>query len=153
MVGAEVKDSFNDAYIEKQMKIMLEMVDKSPADAIGKAKELLESCFKHILDDSGIEYTSRESMEQLRKKTFVHLGIDVNERYSAQVNKDLKKLYNSLNQIVTSINSLRNQKGDGHGRGKGFEEISPLHASLAVNASLTIVHFTWDVYKSKIENV
>lgn len=26
MVGAEVKDSFNDDYIEKQMKIMLEMV-------------------------------------------------------------------------------------------------------------------------------
>src|SRR5690625_1415115 len=49
----------------KSLTKFLEMVDKSPADAIGKAKELLESCFTHILDDSGIEYTSRESMEQL----------------------------------------------------------------------------------------
>ena len=150
IVGSEVKDSFNDAFIEKQMEIMLEMVKKSPADAVGKAKELLESCFKHILDNSDIRYTERESVEQLRKKTFVYLGIDANEEYSKKVNKDIKRLYSSLNQIVMSINSLRNSKGDGHGRGKDFREISKVHASLAVNASLTVVHFVWDVYKTQI---
>lgn len=49
----DVAAQFDDAYIDNQMKIMSDLASSSPADVIGKSKELVESCFKHILDKNG----------------------------------------------------------------------------------------------------
>lgn len=53
----DVKEKFNDAYIASQLKIMMSLVEKSPSNVIGKSKELLESCFKHILDEFEEDYS------------------------------------------------------------------------------------------------
>ena len=41
-------DKFNSRYLEKQIEFIEKSIENSPADAIGKSKELLESCFKYI---------------------------------------------------------------------------------------------------------
>lgn len=142
-----VKDDFNDVYIENQLQLMLTLVETSPTDVIGKSKELLESCFKHILDFYEEPYSNKDSIGSLRKKTFVKLNLDMNENVSSKNNQDVKKILSSLNQIVDGLGSLRNDKGDGHGKGQKFAELPERYAQLAMNASLTIVHFTWDTYK------
>jgi len=146
----DVKESFNDAYIANQLKIMMSLVEESPSDVIGKSKELLESCFKHILDEFEQEYSSSSTVAQLRKQVFLKLNLDPNENVSAKNNNDVKKILSSFIQVVDSLNSLRNDKGDGHGKGKNYTELPVRYAKLAMNASLTIVHFTWDTYKMHI---
>ena len=41
-------------YINKQMCIMLENQSTNPTEAIGNAKELIESCCKTILEQEGV---------------------------------------------------------------------------------------------------
>jgi len=43
-VGAVLKVKFSSAYISSQIDIMLKMQTENPTEAIGKAKEFIESC-------------------------------------------------------------------------------------------------------------
>ncbi|WP_442946236.1 MULTISPECIES: abortive infection family protein [unclassified Oceanobacillus] len=70
---------------------------------------------------------------------------------SARNNNDVRKILSSFIQVVDGLNSLRNDKGDGHGKGQNYKELPVRYAKLAMNASLTIVHFTWDTYKMFID--
>ena len=54
-----VKEAFSSEYINKQMSIMLENQSTNPTEAIGKAKELIESCCKTILEQKGIAINSK----------------------------------------------------------------------------------------------
>ena len=49
--SSKLKNEFNTDYINSQISVMIEMIDRNPNFAIGKAKELLESCAKTDLDD------------------------------------------------------------------------------------------------------
>lgn len=141
-----VLNKFDSEYIERQIKILIQSIDSSPADAIGKSKELLESCFKFILDEQGITYSNNATIQELRKAVFIELNIEAKENVYAQSNKEIKKILSSLTQIVDGINHLRNEKGVGHGKGKNFEELPSRYASLVVNATMTIVKFIWETY-------
>ena len=131
-VAESLSDYFDSDYIDKQMGIMNEMISRSPADAIGKAKELLESCFKHILDHEKIEYSNSNDIATLQKNVF-----------------NVKLVLSGLNQIIKGINSLRNDKGDGHGKGANFIELPPRYASVVVGSALTVVSFVWETYQDK----
>lgn len=144
-----LSDYFDSDYIDKQMGIMNEMISRSPADAIGKAKELLESCFKHILDHEKIEYSNSNDIATLQKKVFKFLNLDSNENISAKNNQDVKVVLSGLNQIIKGINNLRNDKGDGHGKGANFIELPPRYASVVVGSALTVVSFVWETYQDK----
>ena len=128
---------------------MANMIQESPTDSIGKAKELLESCFKYILDMESIQYDSSDTISTLQKKVFQFLNLDAKQNVSAKNNDDVKQVLSGLNQVIKGINSLRNDKGDGHGKGITFRELPPRYASLVVNSSITIVNFIWDTYKKK----
>ncbi|MEI5992323.1 hypothetical protein A5881_003879 [Enterococcus termitis] len=142
-----VKDQFNTEYINQQMNIMISLIDSSPTDVIGKAKELVESCFKHILDDYGECYNNGDSLSQLRKKVFKKLNLDVKTNISAKNNDDVKKILSSFNTIIDGLSSLRNEKGDGHGKGKHYKELPKRYAELAMNSSLSLVHFIWETHR------
>lgn len=145
----KVASYFDSAYINKQISIMANMIQESPTDSIGKAKELLESCFKYILDMESIQYDSSDTISTLQKKVFQFLNLDAKQNVSAKNNDDVKQVLSGLNQVIKGINSLRNDKGDGHGKGITFRELPPRYASLVVNSSITIVNFIWDTYKKK----
>ena len=144
-----LSDYFDSSYIDKQMDIMNEMISRSPADAIGKAKELLESCFKHILDHEKIEYSNANDIATLQKKVFKFLNLDANENISAKNNQDVKLVLSGLNQIIKGINNLRNDKGDGHGKGANFTELPPRYASVVVGSALTVVSFVWKTFQDR----
>src|SRR5699024_12845533 len=76
----DVKEKFNYVYIASQLSIMMSLVEESPSDVIGKSKELLESCFKHILDEFDEEYSPSSTVAQLRKQVFLKLNLDPKEK-------------------------------------------------------------------------
>lgn len=145
----KVINQFNNAFIENQMNLMLSLLSESPTDVIGKSKELVESCFKYILDENDIEYSNSDSLSNLQKKVFSLLNLNVNENVSAKSNDDVKRILNSFNQIIQGLNSLRNDKGDGHGKGKKFRELPKRYAELSMNSALTLIHFVWDTYEEQ----
>lgn len=55
-VAIELKEKFSSTYLSAQIDLMLKMQSENPTEAIGKAKELVESCCKTVLDENGIEW-------------------------------------------------------------------------------------------------
>ena len=133
-----IKKSFNDSYINKQINQMINSIEINPSDAIGKAKELLETCLKSILSERRTykeKELSKKDMSELIKAVRKELNIDSN-------NKIIKQIIGGLSSTSIGLAQLRNSKGSGHGRAiKTFKEPSIIEARLAVDISIALVHF------------
>lgn len=140
-VSEKLKIFFNDELISKQIDLMIEEIYTSPNNAIGKAKNLIESCFKFILSEFEIEYTNSDDFMTLRKKATKALNLDTKDNIAAKADKNIKKILSSFTQIISGLNELRNDFGDGHGVDGQFTVLPSRYAKLAVNSAITITDF------------
>lgn len=152
-IMVDIDRHFDDEYISKEIRSMQESIEESPNDAIDKAKNLVESCFKFILNECGISYSNSDNLGDLQKKVFTRLNIDANTNNAARANGNVKKILNSLNQIIKGIAEMRNQYGNGHGTGGGAAQLPPRYARLVVSSSVAVVNFVWDTYKDRKDRV
>lgn len=143
----KLKENFNSVYIDNQIEIMVNMADDHPNLAIGKSKELIESCAKTILKNKKIDFEPNIELGPLVKKTYQTLNI-----HSSSLDKDNKhyqtaiKILGNLSAITQNMAELRNQYGDGHGKDSSFQNLPPRYAHLAIGAATTVVRFMWDTY-------
>ena len=68
IIMADTVKYFDDEYISEEIKSMQKSIKKSPNDAIDKAKNLVESCFKFILDEYDISYSNTDDLGDLRQE-------------------------------------------------------------------------------------
>lgn len=140
---------FNTRYIEQQIAQMYTSVDDNPTDAIGKAKELMESCAKTILKERGVEYGSSKDFSELMKRAFKELNLHregiPNDKKGSET---IKKTLSSISSIVSGVNDLRNHYGSGHGKENDYEGLSRRHARLVVGIASSAVTFLWDTHKA-----
>lgn len=146
----DVKEKFSSEYLKNQIDLMMKMCDESPTDAIGKSKELIESCCKSILSRLGEFEGNTLKTSQLVKRTMNALNIPDDTLYYDKEEEDTtKKIIGSLNGLSSSVNELRNQYGTGHGKSEKFKSLSRRHANLSVGASAVLVQYLWDTYLYK----
>lgn len=62
-------------YLSRQIDLMVKMQVSDSTNAIGMAKELIESCCKTILDEKGIAYTKNDDVPQLTDKAMEVLNL------------------------------------------------------------------------------
>ena len=144
--AASIKQEFENKYMQQQIDQMLEAVDKHPSDAIGKAKELIESCCKAILNKK-INDADLDSLDinDLIKKVKEELNLKSSHQ-------SVKQIIGGLTGVATGIAQLRNAKGTGHGKNAvRFKEPSIIEARLSVDSSIALVRFFW--YLSKQKNI
>jgi len=145
-----LKQAFNSAFICKQIEAMHTAIENNPYDAIGKAKELLETCCKTILNQKSIPVQANWSLENLTKETCKLLKLtpdDIDQ--SVKASNIIKKLLGNLSAISSSMAELRNSYGSGHGKDAKFKGLTSRHARLAVGASSTAVQFIWETFEKK----
>ena len=147
-----IKDKFSSEYIEKQIASMLKGIDDNPTDAVGKAKELVESCCYTILEKSNIACSKNSDFPELYKKVAKLLRITP-ENISAEkpAANSIKALLGSLSSIAHNLGELRNVCGTGHGKSASYKGLSERHARLAVGCSSTLVNFLWDTFERQQE--
>lgn len=143
----KLKIYFDDHLISKQINLMLDEVYTSPNNAIGKSKNLVETCFKFILSESEVKYTNSDDFMTLRKKATKALNLDAKENVTAKADKNIKKILSSFTQIISGLNELRNNFGDGHGIDDSFDILPSRYAKLAVNSAITIVDFYLETFE------
>lgn len=146
---AYLKKEFNDKYIDLQIELMTEMINRSPTDAIGKAKELIEACSWTILDACKKAPDKKYPTVQKLAYTAINetnLTKYILQEFSAD-QEEIKKVLGSLNQIVTCLGKLRDNYGTGHGKVRGFEPLFKFEANLAVSSSVAFVRYIWGKYK------
>jgi len=143
-----LKEAFSSEYITSQLDYMMKIRAENPTDAIGKAKELVESCCTTILERSGVIPQKDWDFDRLVKETRVLLKImpenipdDVSEA------KAMKKILGSFSTIVNNMAQLRNTYGSGHGKSASYKGLQERHAKLAIGSSVTLVNFLWDSFE------
>lgn len=143
-----LQKSFSSEYLSKQIEIMLKMQTENPTDAIGKAKELIESCCKTILDNKGVTWDKNWDMSKLTGETLNLLNLTPKSIPDTDpVSESIKAVLGNLRGITTKLAEIRNPYGSGHGKSASFTGLETRHAKLAVGCSITFVTFLWDTYK------
>lgn len=126
---------------------MISMCTKNPTEAIGKSKELIESCCKSILDAKNEKIDPNIKMSKLVKITMKAINVpNKSIVMDSREEKIIKQIIGSLNGLSTGIVELRNHYGSGHGRIRSFEGLSKKHAELTVGSSITLVRYMWDTF-------
>lgn len=143
-----LKKAFDSEYISAQIDLMLNMKDENPTEAIGKAKELIESCCKTILEFEGCTIEKDWEVPRLVDETFKHFQI-MPKNISDEIKgaKSIKSILGNLKAIAQGVAELRNLYGSGHGKSSSYKGLESRHASLAIGSSTTLVHFLWDSYE------
>lgn len=146
--AAELQEKFSSEYLSKQIELMLKMQSDSPTDAIGKAKELIESCCKTILDNKGVAWDKSWDMGKLTGETLNLLNLTPKSIPDTDpVSESIRAVLGNLRGITTKLAEIRNPYGSGHGKSASFTGLEPRHAKLAVGCSITFVTFLWDSYE------
>lgn len=146
----QIKTKFSSEYIDSQVSIMLENMEKNPNVSIGKSKELLESCAKTILKELNVEHDEKMKFSLLLRLVMEELGLSANDQDKEdEAGKISAKILGNLGAIPQNMAELRNLFGDGHGKSSTFVSLPPRYARLAVGTSVTIVYFLWETYQDK----
>jgi hypothetical protein len=144
-----LKEKFSSEYLSRQIDLMVKMQNTDPTNAIGMAKELIESCCMTVLDELGISYTKNDDVPQLADKTMSALNLLPANVQSTDRGADaIKAVLGNLRAIPTKLAEIRNPFGSGHGKSASFQGLEVRHAKLAVGSSITFVDFIWSTYES-----
>ncbi len=136
------------AFIDDRGSRLHLLANDSPKDAIGGAKELVESVCRTVLrliGEPGPQKTA--DLVDITKSTLkalelVSAGIDDAKKGAALARKCLQQ----LSAVVATLGELRNLYGSGHGRDGKWKGLLPRHARLAVGAAVTFAGFVAETY-------
>ncbi len=114
-----------------------------PEQAIGSAKELIESILKAVLKIEG-EHAG-EDIPTLLRRAQRELDLDPRTVGDDAPGKDtIRRTLSNLGQIVVGVAEVRNLYGTGHGRHRS-RELEIAHARLIVNAAVTLATFLVEI--------
>lgn len=143
-----IKQEFNSKSMDEQIDLLMRMRTEHPTDAIGKSKEVLESCCKTILTHQGITIPDDWDAPRLSKETAKLLKVSVSDvDTTGPEGKIVKQILGSLQGLATGVIEFRNAYGDGHGHDANFQPLPARHAKLAVGSCLTLVEYYWETYE------
>jgi len=115
-----------------------------PEGAITAARALLETVCKHILDETGVDY-SNDDLPKLYGKTAEALNLAPSQHTEAT----FKAILGGCYTVVQNLGSLRNKVSDAHGQGKHPVRPLPRHATLAVNLAGGMSTFLIETWNAK----
>jgi len=116
-------------------------IDSDPSQAIGSAKELVETAAKHVLQHYGVDAAQHDTFPRLVKAAVAKLDLGSETIPDAPKGAQaVGMLTGGLGQIAEATAAIRNLYGTGHGRTRtaGAEG---RHARLVVGACSTLAAF------------
>jgi hypothetical protein len=130
--------------LNRHAKRIRDSIEEDPEQALGSAKELLETVLKTVVGEDA-EYN--DEISDLLKKARQKLDLDPKAvDAKAPSAEALKRTLSSLGQIVQGVAEVRNLHGTGHGR-VNSHELETAHARLVVNSAVTISTFLLEVWQ------
>lgn len=138
------------AWMHQEIERIEAAIDTDPALAIGTAKEMVETCCKHIADALKLELPPNPDITVLVKAVLKSLRlVPEGIPQSAKGADSVKRTLSNLSQITQGLAEIRSLYGTGHGRASGHQGLSARHARLAVGAAATFVDFLVATLKAR----
>jgi hypothetical protein len=108
-----------------------------PEGAITAARTMLETVYKHILDDRTVPYGKNDDLPKLWALAAAQLNLTPGQHEAT----DIRAILGNCQAVVGGIANLRNAVGDAHGQGRRPVRARPKHAALAVNLAGAMASF------------
>lgn len=138
--------------LEAHVRRIRATVHDDPAQAVGSAKELVETVLRTILGEFGEQPAG--DIQELLKRVQKKLKLDPASAEGTAGAETIRRTLSNLGQIVVGVAEVRNLFGTGHGRSRA-PELERAQAKLTVNAAATLATFLIDVFRASnwsIEN-
>lgn len=140
--------ALNANHLAEQIKRLQESVEKDPSQAIGTAKDLIETCCKTILAERGQAIAGKPDIPTLTKITFKELNlVPEGISNSARGAEVIKRILSNLSSVGHGLAELRGLYGTGHGKHGSYTGLSTRHAKLAVGAASTLSVFLFETHE------
>ena len=147
-----LQQKFSSEFMDERISLLMAMRESDPTEAIGKSKEMIESCCKTILGQLNIEIDRTWDLAKLIKETMTALSITTETTTGVSRESDIVcRILGSLRGLAAGVAELRNEFGSGHGKSADFRALPVRHAKLAVGSSITLVEYLWETYDSRLE--
>lgn len=135
---SEALQNFGEPGVHEGWERALSRRQQDPEGAITAARTLLESVCKHILDEKGVQYDTKNlDIHQLYKKASTQLNLSPDQHTEGL----FKKILGGCSAVASGLGELRNRHGDAHGKERGRIRPAPRHAELAVNLAGSLALF------------
>lgn len=127
-------------------RISRALADDNPAQAIGSAKELVESTAKLVLRTRGLEVSDRDDFPELVRAAQLALEVHPKQATPGPDGSDaVKRILGGATAAAMGVNELRNRGfGTGHGTTGRRAGLGPRHAHLAVSSAKLWCEFMLD---------
>jgi hypothetical protein len=114
-------------------------LDDDPAQAVGSAKELIESTAKTVLLELGKTFTEKDDIAALIRQAQQALLLHPSSSTPGPDGTDaVKKILGAVTSVAIGVAELRNRgHGTGHGAAGARVGLHARHGHLAVNAAIT----------------
>ncbi|CUH66302.1 hypothetical protein TG4357_02357 [Thalassovita gelatinovora] len=123
----------------------LERRATDPEGAVTAASTLLEEVCKHIIEDSGGEWSDKWNIPKLYAEASKLLNLAPSQHQE----EVFKTILGNCQSVVQSIGSLRNKGGDAHAGGRLRVPFKPRHAALTVNLAGSMALFLIETWQAK----
>jgi Abortive infection C-terminus len=138
---ARASQTVDSSTLYEHLRRIEQSLESDPGQAIGSAKELLETVGKQILDHYGQNTQQSSDMPKLMSSAFKCLKLSEEDiPQSVRGAEAIKKVFAGLNQVASGTAELRNLYGTGHGRSRKGGA-SARHARLVIGAAATLSRF------------
>lgn len=143
-------ENFDADYLAEHVVRIRNAVDREdPAQVIGQAKELVETCCKTILNERDVDFDENLDLHPLVRRTRSEFDV-MPDRADGKPGEDtIRRLLSNLGEITRAMSELRNNWGTGHGKDGRWEGLTPRHARLAVGAATTLANFLFETHKNQ----
>jgi Abortive infection C-terminus len=134
--------------LREHIKRIEQSIDSDSGQAIGSAKELVESVAKAVLISYG-DASEFDTLQKLVTAARERLNLTVDDiPESARGAGSMKQILAGLAQIVGGTAELRNLYGTGHGRTRRAG-LTPRHARLVVGAAAMLARFLLETLEER----
>lgn len=151
-LNTDVIASLGSRHLYEHVQRIERSLTDDPAQAIGSAKELVESTLKTILESLGIDYAKDDDVPKLLKSAQSALELAPADIHAQKKGAEIiRRTLSNLGSVAIGIAELRNLYGTGHGKGQNHKGLTVRHARLAVSASATLCMFLLETYEAREE--
>ena len=133
--------------ISEEFERAANKADHEPREAVSAAANILESLYKHYIEDRGLAMPAKQTLSDLWAVVRKDLGFDP----SQVVDDDLRTILTGLIQVVQGLGAFRTHASSAHGAGPKSYRLEPRHSRLAVHAAHTAALFVLESWDKKAQ--
>lgn len=135
-------ENFKLSHLDEHINRIEQSLATDPGQAIGSAKEMVETVAKTILNARGVSYTAAADLLVLGRLVFATLKQLPDDVPNGSRGSDvLRRTLSNLMSVVQGIAELRGLYGTGHGQLGTSKGLHARHAKLVVGAAATLATY------------